>query len=327
MHFSVVLVILWLFSGSGASYGASIPGKQHRKERRAESQLHSAQYCMKICYQVATPDVTIDESVTAYQGSIDETFGAVAGLGYDGVELMTLDPRRLDWHALRKTAEQLDICIGLVCTGEIFGQLHLSFTDSDPGVRREAIARVKDIIDFAAFLDAKINIGRVRGQYAKGVTRARTEELAVEAFQEISDYAAPKGVDIALETVTIMQTNFINTLAEAADMLQRVDRGNFRLMMDVFHLNIEEPNLLEAIRKYSPYNIHVHLSDNNRRYPGNCGMDFPSVIRTFRECGYDGIFCTEIFQEPDMNTAARRSIEYLAPIFEREYQRPIKPIR
>ena len=173
--------------------------------------------------------------------------------------------------------------------------------------------------DFAAHLGANINIGRVRGQYCSELTKEQTEAYAVAAFRELADYAAPKNVKIALETVTIMQTNFINTLAEGAAMVDRVDRPNFRLMMDVFHLNLEEKDVIEAIRTYSPYNIHVHLADNNRRYPGHCGLDFEKILRTFRECGYDGAFCTEIFQIPDMESAARGAIAHLQPILDRVY--------
>ena len=168
-------------------------------------------------------------------------------------------------------------------------------------------------------LNAKSNIGRIRGQYSRGLTKEETEAYAVEAFRTIADYAAPKGVDIALESVTIMQTNFINTLAEAAAMVDRVDRSNFRLMMDVFHLNLEEKDIFAAIRRYSDYNIHVHLADNNRRYPGQCGLDFEKILRTFHETGYDGAFTTEIYQIPDMKGAARGAAEHLRPILRRVY--------
>ena len=245
---------------------------------------------MKLCYQVATPDVAIADSVTAYQGPLAKTFGDLGALGYDGVELMTLNPEKLDWNEVKETAEKNGLSVILVCTGEIFGQLGLSYTNPREEIRKEAIRRSREIIDFAGFLGANINIGRIRGQYCKELTKAQTEELAVAAFRELADYAAPKGVKIALETVTIMQTNFINTCAEGADMVDRVNRPNFRLMLDVFHLNLEEKDLFEAIRRYSSYNIHVHLADNNRRYPGQCGLDFEKIISTFRECGYDGIY-------------------------------------
>lgn len=276
---------------------------------------------MKLCYQVATPDVAVAESVTAYQGPLDKTFGDIAAFGYDGVELMTIDPGRLDWALVKKTADDLGLTVGLVCTGEIFGQLGLSFADPDPGRRREAIDRVNGIIDFAASQNAKVNIGRVRGQYRPGIPHEQTEEWAVEAFRAISDHAAPLGVMIAVENVTIMQTNFLNTMAECRRIIEMTNRPNFRAMMDVFHLNIEEKDIYQAIRDNGDINVHVHLSDNNRRYPGHCGMDFEKVIQTFKDTGYDDLFCTEVFQFPSMEECARLAIAHLAPIFEKVYGR------
>ena len=276
---------------------------------------------MKLCYQVATPDVAIADSVTAYQGPLQKTFGDIAAYGYDGVELMTIDPGKLNWDEVKKTAEDLGLVVGLVCTGEIYGQLGLSFADPDAGRRREAVDRVNGIIDFAASQNAKVNIGRVRGQYRPDVAREQTEEWAVEAFQAISDHAAPKGVMIALENVTIMQTNFINTMAEARRIIDMTDRPNFRAMIDVFHLNLEERDIYQAIRDYADINVHVHLCDNNRRYPGNCGLDFERIIQTSHDVGYDDLYSTEVFQLPSMEECAKRSIAYLAPIFQRVYGR------
>lgn len=98
---------------------------------------------MKLCYQVATPDVAIADSVTAYQGPLEKSFYDLASLGYDGVELMTLNPSELDWDFVRKEAERNKLAIVLVCTGEIFGQLGLSYTDPKEEVRKEAIRRTK----------------------------------------------------------------------------------------------------------------------------------------------------------------------------------------
>ena len=134
---------------------------------------------MKLCYQVATPDVAIADSVTAYQGSLQKTFGDLAALGYDGVELMTIDPGKLDWNEVKKTAADLGLVVGLVCTGEVYGQLGLSFADPDAGKRAEAIARVNGLIDFAASQNSKINIGRVRGQYLSGIPR---EQISISAY-------------------------------------------------------------------------------------------------------------------------------------------------
>ena len=77
---------------------------------------------MKLCYQVATPDVAIADSVTAYQGPLEKSFSDLAKLGYQGVELMTLNPSELDWDFVKKEAEKNGLKVVLVCTGEIFGQ-------------------------------------------------------------------------------------------------------------------------------------------------------------------------------------------------------------
>ena len=107
---------------------------------------------MKLCYQVATPDVAIADSVTAYQGSLEKSFGDLGRLGYDGVELMTLNPGKLDWNEVKETAEKNGLSVILVCTGEIFGQLGLSYTNPREEIRKEAIRRSREIIDFAGFL-------------------------------------------------------------------------------------------------------------------------------------------------------------------------------
>ncbi|MFR1907314.1 MAG: sugar phosphate isomerase/epimerase family protein [Clostridium neonatale] len=182
----------------------------------------------------------------------------------------------------KKKQKKNHLDIALVCTGEIFGQLGLSYTNPKEENRKEAIRRSKEIIDFASYLGANINIGRIRGQYCSELTKEETYKYAVEAFRELADYSIKKNVMIALETVTIMQTNFINTLAEGAAMVDAVDRPNFKLMMDIFHLNLEEKDVIEAIKKYSPYNIHVHLADNNRRYPGHCGLNFERFLLHLR---------------------------------------------
>ena len=70
---------------------------------------------MKLCYQAATPDVAIADSVTAYQGPLAKTFGDLGALGYDGVELMTLNPGKLDWGEVEETAEENNLSVVLVC--------------------------------------------------------------------------------------------------------------------------------------------------------------------------------------------------------------------
>ena len=274
---------------------------------------------MKFCYQVATPDVTVSPDVTAFQGRLEDSLDFLAGLGYDGVEFMTLNPDKLDRDRVRKELERRNLMVSLVCTGEIFGQLKLSYMDKNPDVRREAVARSKGIVDFASLLGANINIGRVHGMFYHDVERETSLGWLTDALRDLCDHAGERNVQVALENVTIMQTNVMNTCAEAAAVCDRVARPNCKIMMDVFHMNLEEKDMFQTIRDYASCNIHVHLADNNRRYPGNCGLDFGKIVRAFRDAGYDGAFTTEIFQLPSQEEAARGAMEHLAPIFKNVY--------
>lgn len=96
---------------------------------------------MRLCYQVATPDVAIADSVTAYQGPLEKSFADLASFGYRGVELMTLNPSELDWDFVKNEAEKNGLKVVLVCTGEIWGQLGLSYTSPGKEVREEALRR------------------------------------------------------------------------------------------------------------------------------------------------------------------------------------------
>ena len=274
---------------------------------------------MKFCYQVATPDVAISPDVTAFQGRLEDSLNFLADLGYDGVEFMTLNPGKLDRDKVKKELDQRKLMVSLVCTGEIFGQLKLSFMDKNPDIRKEAVERSKEIVDFASFLGSNINIGRIHGFFYHDVEKETSLGWLTDALRSLCDYAGPKNVQVALEDVTILQTNVMNTCKEAAEVCDRVGRDNCKIMMDVFHMNIEEKDLYQTIVDYAPYNIHVHLSDNNRRYPGNCGLDFEKIVQAFKNVGYDAAYTTEIFQLPSQEEAARGSMRHLAPIFKKVY--------
>lgn len=274
---------------------------------------------MKLCYQVATPDVAISPSVTAFQGDIDASLDILGEFGFQGVEFMTINPSELDWGHIEKAATRNDLDIVLVCTGEIYGQQGLTFMDPDENIRLQAIKRVKEMMDFAAYFGAMINIGRVRGQYRDTLPRGLSYQYALEGFKSIAEYGEKKNVKIAIEPVTYMQTNFINTAAEAIQICKEVGSEQLKIMLDLFHLNIEEKDILQTIRDSKDYNIHIHLADNNRRYPGMGGFDFEKILRTINETGYKGAVCTEIYQLPNQLEAAQGTARTLIPILQKLY--------
>ena len=276
---------------------------------------------MRLCYQVATPDVARSFSVTAYQGNLQDSLADLAAFGYDAVELMVRDIRGIDRRALERALQRNGLSVSLLCTGEIFGQGGLNLSDPEMAVREATEEKVRETIDLAASLGANINIGRVRGNYCDAMAPEETRFLAAEALRRLAVYADRKHVWIALEPITMLQSRFLNTVEEAARFADQVGATNVGYMMDLFHMNIEETDLINTIRRFGARCLHVHLADNNRRFAGAGNLDFQQIICSFHDCGYAGDFCAEIWQLPDQASAAQSMISHLQPVFAQAYGR------
>ena len=136
-------------------------------------------------------------------------------------------------------------------------------------------------------------------------------EFLVEALQECSAAAAPHGVSYALEPLNRYETDLIHTVADGMELIDRVGADNFGLLLDTFHMNIEEPSIENSIRACGDRIFHFHVADSNRWYPGAGHLDFSAILETLFETGYDGYISGEFMPIPDADTGAQRSIEYL----------------
>ena len=135
-----------------------------------------------------------------------------------------------------------------------------------------------------------------------------------EALQECSQAALSEGVRLALEPINRYETTLINTTSQGRDLIEKVGADNFGLLLDTFHMNIEEPQIEESIRACNERIFHFHVADSNRWYPGAGHLDFRSILATLSATGYQGWISGEFLPEPNAETAARKSIEHLKSI-------------
>lgn len=273
---------------------------------------------MKFSYQVATPDLKISPHVTCMQGDFAANIQALASFGYDGAEIMTTYPKSIDWQWVRDVLADNGMTVSWICTGEL-GMLGYTLSEPDDALWEQSLARIRELVDLAALFGVGVNIGNTKGRYREGIPREKTYERAVEGFRRICDYAGDRGVDVAIETGAFVYTNFLNTCQEAAEMVRRVDRPNLGLMLDLWHLYVEEKSIVEAVEQYGPICHHVHLADSNRKYPGAGNLDFRPIFEKFREVGYDKAFSVEVRQVPDSITAAREAAKVIRPILHSVY--------
>lgn len=273
---------------------------------------------MQFSYQVATPDLKISPHVTCMQGDFASNIQKLASFGYDGIEIMTTYPKSVDWQWVQDILSKNGMSVSWVCSGEL-GMLGYTLSELDDALWEQSLARIKELVDLAASFGVGVNIGNTKGRYREGVPREKTYDRAVEGFRQICDYAKKKNVDIAIETGAFVYTNFLNTCQEAAEMIHQVDRSNLGLMLDLWHLYVEEVSILETVERYGPICHHVHLADSNRMYPGAGNLDFQAIFEKFQEVGYDKAFSVEVRQVPDSITAAREAAKIIRPILYNVY--------
>jgi sugar phosphate isomerase/epimerase len=269
---------------------------------------------IKLSYVVATPELRREESVTAYQGDMDAAFRRLRDLEYDGAELMIRDPDRLERGMFEQLSRRYGIEIPALCTGEVFGQDRLSFMDPDKAVRDEAVRRMQKIIDFASAFGAQVNIGRLRGQFHPDIPRERSLSWMYTAFEVVTSHAGPRGVTITIEPVPRVEWNNIFNNRDGIEVLKKMGRENFRLMADVYAMNIEEHSIAESFRDAQAYLAHIHISDSNRLAPGGGNMDFPRIADAIRAIDYRGYVSAELIQFPNQEEAMETTIRVLKPL-------------
>ncbi len=249
-----------------------------------------------------------------FKGDLETNLASIASLGYDGVELAIRDPDLVNLDHLEKLACKYNLKVPAIGTGQAWGEEGLSFTDPDPAVRRAAIERIKSHIPVAARFEAVIIIGLIRGIVKPGVSNEQAMEWLIQALRECSEAAQPHGIRLALEPINRYETTLINNVAQGLELFKRVGLDNFGLLLDTFHMNIEESVIENSIRMCGAHIFHFHVADSNRWYPGAGHLNFKTILATLARIGYPGWVSGEFLPKPDTETAARKSIGYLNEI-------------
>ncbi len=253
----------------------------------------------------------------AFAGDFAATAGRLAELGYDGAELQVRDPAAIDVPALKAVLARYRLAVPVIATGLAWTEDGLSFTDPDPAVRAAAVKRIQAQISFAAELETMVMVGLVRGRHAGKVSRGQGMAWLLEALAACAAFSASLGVRLVIEPIDRFETDLIHSTQDGLALLDQLGYDHVGLVLDTFHLNIEDVSIEGSIRQAAERLFHFHLSDSNRWHPGAGHIDFGSVIRTLHEIGYTGFVTGEFMPRPDADTAAQRCVEYIRPLLAR----------
>jgi len=236
-----------------------------------------------------------------------------ASMGYEGVELALKNASEINPAKLDRWLGDAGISVSCISTGQVFADTGYMFTDADP-IRRKALVTIfKEMIDLAAVYGQLVNIGRVRGSLIPN-NGGDSHKRLVDMAQELCAYALDKNAQLILEPVNRYEINFINSLEQGMELLKQINEPNFKLMPDVFHMNIEDKTIGGELKKYIDNVAYIHLSDSNRLAPGQGHTDFESIFKSLKEANYKGWCSVEILPLPEPIVAAQQAVDFLIPI-------------
>lgn len=231
-----------------------------------------------------------------------------AALGFDAVEVFPPSAEALSAPRLKELLTQHRLKLAAVATGAGWVLQKLRLTDPDPVVRARARQFIAAIVDFAGGFGAPAIIGSMQGRAENDVTREQALGWLREALEQLGPRAHAHDVPLLFEPLNRYETNLVNGVADGAALVTSLRTKNVKLLCDLFHMNIEETSVPDALRAAAPHLGHIHFVDSNRRPAGGGHTDFAAVATVLREIGYHGYLSAEALPYPNSDEAARQTI-------------------
>jgi len=217
----------------------------------------------------------------------EKTLKRLSRFNYDGVEIVG-EPDKYDVSMTRQLLASYGLEASSIAGVYPWPTEDRDFASADRNVRERAVEYAKKCIRFARDVGA-ILIIVVPSCVAKTKPQAPLEKewrWSVESVKEAGRYATDFGVLIAVEPINRYETYLVNNVDQALRFVGEVNLESVKIMLDSFHMNIEEPDPAASIRKAGQTLIHMHMADSNRQSVGRGHTDFRAIIRSLKETGY-----------------------------------------
>jgi len=244
-----------------------------------------------------------------------EKYENIKKWGFDGVEIsgsLLLD----HFEDVKKALKISSLKASTICSG--FRGWLLAEEKED---REKAVNDIKYLLECAAELEA---VGVITpsiygtSDYLPYPPRKRNKEedkvILIESLIEIGNYAEKIGVLLLLEPLLRYQTHLINSLDEGVEIIEAVNSKGIALMADFFHMQMEEKDIADSLRRSRDVLKHIHLSDSNRLIPGQGHTDFKTGIEVLHSISFDKYMAFEAIPSDNPDIDIPRSVNYIRGI-------------
>jgi D-psicose/D-tagatose/L-ribulose 3-epimerase len=229
-------------------------------------------------------------------------FARMKAAGMDFCELLVPEPGELDPAEARRAAR--DAGLSLLLAARV--NLQRDLASDDAASRKAGVDYLIRCIDVAAACGATIVGGPLYGSplvfagrpptpIEEALRRERVKRV-VDGLRAVAERADGRDVGFAIEPLNRFESDFCNTAQQALALCAQVDHPVVGIMLDTFHMNMEEDDLPQAIRMAGPLLIHFQANENHRGFLGTGHIDWPPICRALTEINYQGAITLEPFR-------------------------------
>ncbi len=228
--------------------------------------------------------------------SIPEIFSKISGMGFDAVEIAVEDPALIDGHVLKQGLNDYGLQ-AVVCGA--FGATR-DLTSNDHAIHQNCFNYIRSCLDLCNVLGTTFFAGPMYSAVGKARMlppdqRKMEWDLAVKNLHIVCEMAGSRNLQIALEPLNRFESDLVNTTADVIKMIDEINHPAAKIMLDGFHMNIEERDVEAAITNAGNRLIHVQVSENFRGTPGTGQTRWDAYRRGLEAINYKGIVSIESF--------------------------------
>jgi D-psicose/D-tagatose/L-ribulose 3-epimerase len=219
-----------------------------------------------------------------------------AAMGFTLVEIPIMDPETFPLEKVKKVLK--DTGMKVSCGTGLSQDKDISSTDSEIfSAGRNHLFRC---IDIASELGSPSLQGVIHSAWGKkGKMSEKNRQASARGLKDTARRAAELHLTVALECINRYESSFLNTAEQGMRMLERIGEDNTGLHLDTYHMNIEENSFGEAFTTVGNKLFHLHLSENQRGFPGSGILNWKKIVAEAKSTGYKGPWVIESYVYPD----------------------------
>ncbi|MEM1570286.1 MAG: sugar phosphate isomerase/epimerase family protein [Candidatus Bathyarchaeia archaeon] len=265
---------------------------------------------MKLSFVYMLPVKT--EFKYAIKDDLHEALNLAAEFGFRGIEYNISNPFEVDFKRLLRLTEDYGLRISAISTGSAYLEYGLTITHPDLSIRGKALKFMEKYIEYASAHNSGVVIGLIRGRRGDRTVEEFAESL-VGSIKMLEGLCLNYNVSLLIEPLNRYEADYINNVEEALQIVEQT--GDYvKLLLDTFHMNIEERSMCNAILRAGRSIGHVHIAENNRLPPGLGSINWKEIISHLFKVGFKGYLSLEALPKPGFKVALRQTAETINPL-------------